>query len=83
MRTEADVAAVLSARSLGPARAGASVRLARALCGPLGAGGAEPAVLLLVPAWYGWTPASPQRRRSEPDPRRARSTACDSVSRSA
>jgi ATP-dependent Clp protease ATP-binding subunit ClpC len=54
VRTEADLAAVLAARSARPARAGVSLRLARALCRPLGTDGSDPVVLLLVPVWYGW-----------------------------
>jgi ATP-dependent Clp protease ATP-binding subunit ClpC len=54
LRREADLAALLSARSSARSDAAGGLRLARAVCRSAADGAAEPAVLVLGPAWYGW-----------------------------
>jgi hypothetical protein len=56
---EADLAAILSARSPARADAAGGLRLARALCRSLADGTTEPAVLVLGPVWYRWDAPTP------------------------
>jgi hypothetical protein len=54
LRREADLAGLLSARSSARSDAAGGLRLARAVCRSVADGAAEPAVLVLGPAWFGW-----------------------------